>query len=440
MSLEIALLFGLIVLNGLFAMSEIALVASRRGRLQRLADEGDRRAAAALKLGEDPTQFMSTIQIGITAIGILNGIVGEAVLAQPLALWLQSFGIDERPSRIAGTGLVVIVITYFSIVVGELVPKRLGQITPEPIARRVARPILLLARLTGPFVKLLSISTNMLLQLFGARPDARSAVTEEEIHALLAEGSDAGIIEQQEHAMVRNVFRLDDRQLGSLMIPRGDIVYLDVEDPLDANLAKIEQEPHTRFPVCRHGLEEVLGFADAKQLLGRMIRGGPIDFTQDLQPPTFVPLMLTGMELLKLFRETGAHIGLVVDEYGEIQGLVALQDLLEAITGELTPRDAEDAWAVQREDGSWLLDGLIPVPELKDRLGLKTVPEEEKGRYHALSGMVLLLLGRLPNTGDRVAWDNWCFEVVDMDGKRIDKVLAFPLQPSLRAKTTVRGP
>jgi len=425
--IEILILLGLIVLNGLFAMSEIALVTARKARLQKLADDGDRSAVLAMSLGEDPNRFLSTIQIGITSIGILNGIVGEAALAAPFADWMETLGASQPWSDYAATALVVIVVTYVSIVVGELVPKRLGQFSPEGIARFVARPMTLLAIASQPFVRLLSVSTELLLKLMGANRVAGPSVTEEEIHAMLAEGSQSGVIEQSEHAMVRNVFRLDDRQISSLMVPRPDIVWLDVTDPIEENLAKVADTVHSRFPVCEGGMHEVLGFIHTKQLLSRSLTGQPFDLKAGLQPPLFVPETLTGMELLENFRSSNAHIALVIDEFGEIQGLITLQDLLEAITGEFGAPDEETSWAVRREDGSWLLDGLIPIPELKDRLELRSVPDEDRARYQALSGMMMLMLGRMPQTGDTVVWENWRFEIVDMDGKRIDKVLATPV-------------
>jgi putative hemolysin len=435
--LEVALLIFLVFINGLFAMTEIALVTARRSRLQRLVDEGDRAAAAAVRLGEDPTRFLSTIQIGITSIGILNGIVGEMVLARPLSLWLQSdFGLDIGAADLLSTAAVVIVVTYVSIVLGELVPKRLGQIHPETIARMVARPMLWLAAATRPFGRFLSGSTDLVLGLFGVSARGLPAVTQEEIDALLAEGSESGAIEAQEHAMVRNVFRLDDRQIGSLMVPRGDVVTLDVSAATEENLRRLEASEHSRFPVVRGGLHEVVGVVAARALLGATLRGEPLDLKRQglLQPPVFVPESLTGMELLENFRSSGVQLAFVIDEYGEVLGIVTLQDVMEAITGEFKPRHAEDAWAVQRADGSWLLDGLIPVPELKDRLVLRSVPEEDKGRFHTLSGMLMLMLGRLPAVTDTVTWEDWSFEIVDMDGKRIDKVLAMPaLKPEMDA-------
>jgi putative hemolysin len=423
--MEIAVLAALILVNGLFAMSEIALVTARRGRLQALVDSGDAGAAAAMALNEHPTRFLSTIQVGITSIGVLSGIVGEAALAAPLAQWLDGFQfVETQTAGYLATGLVVIVVTYFAIVFGELVPKRLAQITPEKIARLVSRPIRGLATVANPFVKLLSVSTDLLLRLLGARTTTDNAVTEEEIHAMIEEGSESGVIDEQERAMVRNVFRLDDRQIASLMTPRSDIVYLDLDDSIDDNLRKVVESDHARFPVCRGTLREVQGIVSARTLLKQAVQGGKMDLTTAQQPVVFVPESLTGMELLDNFRASSSHVALVVDEYGEVQGLVTPQDLFEAIAGEFKTPSQEDAWAVQRKDGSWLLDGLIPVPELKDRLELDTVPEEDFGRYNTLSGMLMLLLGRVPHTADVAEWEGWRFEVVDMDQKRIDKVLA----------------
>ncbi|NOV22384.1 HlyC/CorC family transporter [Cupriavidus necator] len=437
--MEIAILLALILLNGLFAMSEIALVTARKARLQRQIENGDRGAIAAAKLGEDPTRFLSTVQIGITSIGVLNGVVGESTLAQPLGLWLQGFGISVTTAGYVATAIVVAGLTYFSIVLGELVPKRLGQMAPEAIARLVARPIGWLAVASTPFVKLLSSSTRLVLRLLGTKVDRGPGVTEEEIHALLVEGSEAGVIEQHEHTMVRNVFRLDDRQLASLMVPRGDVVYLDVDATLDENLRRIEESDHSRFPVVRGGMHDIIGVVSARQLLARRLRGEEADLQAAVQPAVFVPESVTGMELLENFRASGGQIAFVIDEYGEVLGLVTLRDLIEAITGEFKAEAAGEQWAVQREDGSWLLDGLIPIPELKDRIGLRQVPEEEKERYHTLSGMLLLLLGRLPQIADTVQWGDWRFEIVDMDGKRIDKVLAERLPPQAGPEEETTG-
>lgn len=437
--MEVLILLGLILLNGVFAMSEIALVTARRARLARMSEEGNRAATIAVGLHDEPTRFLSTIQIGITSIGVLSGIVGESALAGPLALWLQSLGVEEAASQIGATTAVVVIITYFAIVFGELVPKRMGQFNPEGIALLVARPMNGLSRISRPFVRLLSASTDATLRLLGKRELQSQGVTEEEIHAMLVEGSEAGVIERHEHDMVRNVFRLDERAVGSLMIPRFDIVYLDVELPLEENLKRVAAAEHSRFPVCRGGLGDVIGIVNAKQILNQTLLGGTPDLAAIAQPAVFVPEALTGMALLENFRASQSHMVLVIDEYGEVQGLVTLQDVLEAVTGEFTPSNLEDSWAVQREDGSWLLDGLIPIPELKDKLNLKTVPEEERGRYHTLSGLLMWLLERVPQTGDIATWEEWRLEVVDMDGKRIDKVLATHIPVQVAAEREDEG-
>lgn len=422
--MEVLMLFGLIVFNGLFAMSEIALVTARRSRLMKLAAEGDASAEAALELGEDPTKFLSTIQIGITSIGVLSGIVGESVLAKPFSLWLQSLGLETRVADISATGFVVLMLTYVSIVVGELVPKRLGQINPEAVARLAARPMRFLAKATRPFVMLLSVSTRGVMRLMNVKESTDNGVTEEEIHALIDEGTVSGAIEQNEQAMLRNVFRLDDRQLRSLMIPRTDVLFLDIRLPYEENLKRVMESAYSRFPVCDGSPDNLLGVIHAKQALADAAQGKVPDFKSNLQACVFVPETLTGMELLGQFRDNAMDMVFVIDEYGELEGIVTLHDLMEALTGEFKSQNDDDSWAVQREDGSWLLDGAIAIHELKDTLGLKEVPEEEKGKYHTLSGMVMLLAGRLAALGDVVEWMGWRFEVVDMDHKRIDKVLA----------------
>jgi putative hemolysin len=435
--MEITLLFFLILLNGAFAMSEIALVASRKGRLQKLADEGDHGAAVALELNQEPTKFLSTVQIGITSIAILNGIVGEAVLAAPLARWMETHGVKPQWSGWASTGTVVLGITYFSIVLGELVPKRIGQMNPEGIARVVAVPLRWLSLLAKPFVKLLSGSTHLIIRMLGVKEREGASLVEEDIHALLVEGSETGAIEDTEHELVRNVFRLDDRLLGSLMVPRSQIIVLDANLPWTENAMRIEGGDHSTYPVVRRSLHDILGIVTARQLLVKTLKGEKPELTAELQAPVFVPESLTGMELLDNFRASGTHLAFVVDEYGEVLGMVTLADLIEAITGEFKPHGAEDAWALQRDDGSWLLDGLIPIPEFKDRLALKTVPEEGTEKFHTLSGMLMLLLGRLPHTGDKVMWEGWSLEIVDMDGRRIDKVLASPPKPAHESGTTM---
>ncbi|HEV8689204.1 MAG TPA: hemolysin family protein, partial [Ideonella sp.] len=306
---------------------------------------------------------------------------------------------------------------------------------PETVARLVAPPMEWLSAATRPLVAVLGACTEGILRLVGIHAHQARSVTEEEIAASLEEGLDAGVIEAQEHQMVRNVFRLDDRQIGSMMIPRAEIRWLDANATIDEVVSVVADEEHSRYPVCRGGLDEVIGVIAAHSLLKPMAEGRVVSLADHLQAPVFVPETLSGMELLEHFRTSGAELVFVVDEYGAVQGVITVRDVLEAITGEFGTQTDEDAWAVQRADGSWLVDGLIPVPELKDRLELKELPEEDRGRYNTLAGMIMLLLGRLPHTTDTVEWESWRFEVVDLDGKRVDKVLATRLHDPVNLET-----
>src|SRR5436190_245964 len=347
--MDVALLIFLILVNALFAMSELAITSSRKARLQVRVEAGDSGAQAAMDLHDNPTKFLSVVQVGITSIGILNGIVGDAAFSAPFAHWLQqTFPLTPRAAELSATAMVVISITFLTIIFGELVPKRIGLMYPESIARRVARPMEWLSIITRPFVKLLSWCTEGTLHLLGVRGAPDRSVTEEEIAASLEEGLDAGVIEAQEHQMVRNVFRLDDRQIGSMMIPRADVIWLDVDADTAQVLALIAQHGHTRYPVCRGGLDEVLGVLGAHRLLEPLARAERVELAALLQAPVFVPETLSGMELLGHFRTSGADLVFVVDEYGAVQGVISERDVLEAITGEFATPTDDDAWAVQR--------------------------------------------------------------------------------------------
>jgi putative hemolysin len=422
--MDFLLIAFLTLLNGLFAMSEMALASSRKARLAAMAEGGDGGAAAALKLMEHPTQFLSTVQVGITSIGILNGIIGEAAFSDQLAHWLQGHGVPVRSAGIAATAIVVAAITYVTILFGELVPKRIGQLYPESVSRVAARPMRWLAKAAGPFVKLLSASTQAMLKVLAIDTTTPRGMTEEEIAHSLEEGVDAGVIEQHEHQMVRNVFHLDDRPLTSMMIPRLDIQWLEASMPVRDCLQRAgEGDPHSWYPVCRNSLDDVVGVVSVARLLALgPNHEGPVE--PHAMPARFVPETLTGMELLEHFRTEAARIVFVVDEYGVVQGLLTPHDLLEAITGELQPYAAAEAWATQRDDGSWLLDGLMPVSELKARLEIRDLPNEDKGRYNTLAGLLMAVSGSLPSPGERIDIGDWVFEVVDLDGRRIDKVLA----------------
>ncbi|MFO1195020.1 MAG: hemolysin family protein [Rhodoferax sp.] len=420
----------LTLLNGAFAMSELALTASRKVRLTNLAEAGDKGAAAALALLDNPTRFLSSVQVGITSIGMLNAIVGEAAFSAGVAAWLQTVGLSERASAITATGIVVTAITFITIVFGELVPKRIGQLYPETVSRLIARPMTWVARIAKPFVWLLSTCTHGVLRLLRIDTEGDRGVTEEEIAASLEEGVDAGLIEEHEHQMVQNVFQLDDRPLTSMMLPRIDIEWLEAGDTVAQCLRKVgaggDQGAHSWYPVCRGSLDDVVG----KISVGRLLQLGvdhPGSIEPHVQSAVFVPETLTGMELLDQFRIRSTRMVLVVDEYGVVQGLITPNDLLEAITGELQPHAQGDAWATQREDGSWLVDGAMPIGELKARLDIDSLPDEERGRYNTVAGLLMAVSGSLPATGAIIECVGWRFEVVDLDGRRIDKLLATRL-------------
>ncbi|WP_427913297.1 hemolysin family protein [Ramlibacter sp. MMS24-I3-19] len=425
--MDFLLIAVLTVLNGVFAMSELALASSRKARLLALAEEGDKGAEQALRLLEHPTQFLSTVQVGITSIGMLNGIVGEAAFSASLSHWLAGFGISDGVAGVAATAIVVILITFVTIIFGELVPKRIGQLYPEPVSRVMARPMTFLARAAGPFVRLLSATTQATLKVLRIDTAQTRGMTQEEITHSLEEGVDAGVIEEHEHQMVRNVFHLDDRALTSMMVPRSDIEWFDAATPVAQCLRLAGQGgAHSWYPVCRGSLDDVVGMVNIARLLALgPEHEGPVG--PHAMPAAFAPETLSGMELLEQFRQQAQRVVFVVDEYGVVQGLLTPHDLLEAITGELQPRATAQAWATPREDGSWLLDGLMPVAELKARLDIRELPEEDRGRYNTVAGLLLAVSGHLPAVGEKIECGEWLFEVMDLDGRRIDKVLASRL-------------
>ncbi|WP_397408480.1 hemolysin family protein [Polaromonas sp.] len=435
--MDFFLIAFLTLLNGVFAMSEMALSASRKARLTALAESGDKGAQGAMTLLDNPTQFLSSVQVGITSIGMLNGIIGEAAFSGGLSSWIQTFGASPRAADITATALVVTIITYVTIVFGELVPKRIGQLYPETVARLVSRPMMWVATGAKPFVRLLSFSTHSVLKLLRVDTAGDRTVTDEEIAASLEEGVDAGLIEEHEHQMVQNVFLLDDRLLTSLMLPRSDIEWLDASDTVAQAIAKAGATGHSWYPVCRGSLDDVVGVVNVAKLLALRGQIQPVGeetgtgATPTLAdridtyaiPAMFVPETLTGMELLEQFRTQSTRMVFVVDEYGVVQGLMTPMDMLEAITGELQPGAQVDAWATRRADGSWLIDGVMPVSELKARLDIRELPDEDRGRYNTVAGLLQSVSGRLLGTGDLVDAAGWRFEVLDLDGKRIDKVL-----------------
>ncbi|KAE8178604.1 hemolysin family protein [Photobacterium carnosum] len=435
--MSIAILIFLVILNGWFAMSEIALVTSRKNRLQVLADEGDIGAMTAIKLANKPTTFLSTIQIGITIIGILNGVIGEAALAGPISSWLTSFGVQAHTASVSATIIAVVVLTYFSIVIGELIPKRYAQVNAEPLALRVARPIAFLSLLSRPFIILLAGSTELFLRVFSKNTNNSTHLTEDDIKAIITEGSQAGIIHQQEHTMVRNVFHFDDRKISSMMTPRNAISYLDLDHSVESYQQKLLASPFSCLPVCNHTIDDIKGTITAKQLLKFELDNNseaPKNIIDYITQPLFIPETWTGTDLLDMFQDSGTRIAFVVDEYGDIQGIVTPRDVLEALTGKFNTQDPSNVWSKKITDNNWHLDGLVPITVVKDLLDLKKLPDEDQNGYQTLNGMLMWIKGGLPKNGDIIDWQRWRFEILVIEHNRIEKVNVYPRSSTKQKK------
>ncbi len=419
---EIFIIFLLILLNGFFAMSELAVVSSRKGRLKHMVDNGRRGAAVAMALADDPGRFLPTVQIGITLIGVLAGAFSGATLARQIGSWLTDVPMLGRFADGLGIALVVIAITYLSLIFGELVPKRIALTDPEQAAALVARPLALLSRLAGPAVWLLRLSSDAVLRMLGLPTAKQVTITDEEVRALVSEGAAAGVFEVAERDMIDGVMRLADRPVRSIMTPRVDVVWLDLSDSQEEIRRVIVDSGRSRFPVSRGGIDAIEGIVHAKDLLDRMLSGQAFDLAACVRQPLFVHEGTSVLKLLELFRSSIVHMGLIVDEYGSFEGIVTTTDILAAIAGEF-PEDEEDAAsdAVRREDGSWLIDGGVDIDRLERFLERRDLKSNDD--YHTLAGFLLWELGHLPHVGERLDWKNLRFEVVDMDGRRIDRVL-----------------
>jgi putative hemolysin len=422
--MELTILIGLILLNGVFSMSEIAVVSSRAARLQRFADEGRHGAGRALALHKAPSTFLSTIQVGITSVGILSGVVGESAFVGPLA---------ERIAHITAVGpyaegialaIVVVALTYVTVVVGELVPKRLGLLNPESLALVVAPPMHGLATLSRPLVWLFSTSSDLVLRLLRVRHHAEPSVTDEEIDVLMDQGTEAGVFHESEQEIVANVLRLDEQRIGAIMTPRKDLFFIDLENEEEAIRQQLAETPHHRVIVCRGGIEHVLGVVHVTDLLRPGLTGQPLSIEKILRQPLVVPESVTTTQIMEHFRRARTQFALVVDEYGGLQGIVTLTDVLSAIVGDIPEEGvAAPSDAVQRGDGSWLVDGEISLDRFRDLVGVDQLPGEEDGDFHTLAGFVLHHLGRIPAAADRFDVAGLSFEVVDMDRNRIDKLI-----------------
>ncbi len=421
---EILVLLLLLLLNGLFVMSEMAVVSSRKARLQQLVNEGNQQAARALRLANNPTTFLSTVQIGITLIGVLLGAVGGSALAAPLADVLRNVPLTERSAHGIAFGLIVVVITALTLLIGELVPKRIALHEPERIAAAISGPMAVVSKIFTPLVWLFTRGTELILHLIGIRPTNEPPVTEEEIHLLIDQGTEAGVIEESEQDMVEGVFSLSDSRVYSLMTPRTEIVWLDIKDSAEEIRRKIVESPYSRFPVCQNSLDTVLGIVKARDLLAPPgLSSEGFRLKDKLRPAFYVPETMYASRALEVFKEKHAELMLVIDEFGSLQGLLTLDDIIEEIVGDIEVGPQ----ATQRQDGSWLLDGLLPVDDFKEIFKVETLPHESE--YESLSGFVMLSLGRVPQAADHFEWGGLRFEVMDMDGRRVDKVLVTTLPP-----------
>ena len=438
--LQIAIIVALTLLNGLFAMSETALVSSRQARLRQRAEAGNHGARTALELAEEPTRFLSTVQIGISLIGVLAGAFGGATLAEPLAGALRGVPGLAPYSWALAFGLVVTGITYLSLIIGELVPKRLALNAPESIASRVARPMRLLSALAAPMVWLLAASTEAVLKLLGARRSGDPPITEQEVEALLEEGERVGVFEEEERELVARALRLDDRPVSELMTPRPNIVWLDTEDPPQEHRRQVVEHRHSYYPVARGDLDNLLGLASVKDAWARMMAGEQVDLLEALRQPPLVPESVPATSALETFKRSGLPVALVIDERGNCEGLITSTDILEALVGEVPDihNHVEKPMIVRRADGSWLVDGLVLADELRERLGLRALPDDGLGDYQTVGGLVMERLGRVPVEGDRFEWEEFSFEVLDMDGRRVDKVLVARAQRSSLPDDTLR--
>ena len=434
-SLEIVIILLLVLANGIFAMSEIAVVAARKIRLQQRAEEGDHRAQAALELANAPAQFLSTVQFGITLVGVLAGAYGGARLSVPLADFLRTVPELARYADTLALGLVVAAITVLSLIFGELVPKNVGLQYPETIAAWVARPMVILSKIGGPIVKALTGATTLVMRVFGVKGDPEGGLTEDEIRAVISEGAETGVIEAAEESIVQRVFQLGDQRVAAIMTPRVDIEWVDVGITPEELREFLSTHAHTQFVVCQDDLDNVLGTVRSADLLPAVLKGSAIDLRSLIREPLFVPDSMRAFNLLESFRSSHKHVAIVMDEFGAVEGLVTVTDLLEGLVGAL-PGDAAEARGafVSRGDGSWLVEGSAAMDEVMAKFDLE-VPDEEAGAYHTLAGFVMARLGHIPRTADRFEWGHMRFEVVDMDGRRVDKVLVSRV-PSLQSPPT----
>ena len=421
---DLLFLLLLILVNGALSMSELAVVSARKARLQQLAEDGNAGARVALDLADSPGQFLSSVQVGITLAGILSGALGGARLAARLSVPLARISWLDGYAETISVALVTIGITYFTLVLGELVPKRLALRSPERMAAAVARPMAGLARVTAPLVHLLTVSTEFVLLLLGIRGEREASVTEEEVRMMLEQGAEMGVFEPMEEEIVGQVFRLADRKVGALITPRPEVVWIEVDDSAEVMREKIVASGRSRFPVAERELDRVIGIVLAKDLLAQCLAGGPIELQSILRSALYVPESMPALTVVERFKETQTKMAVVIDEYGGVEGIVTVDDVLEAIVGDISGPDEEgEPEAVEREDGTWLVDGMYPIDLFQEMFGIEALPYETEGYYQTVGGLVMASLGQIPVAGDHFEWEGLRIEVMDMDGRRVDKVL-----------------
>lgn len=427
-TIQIVLILILIIANGVFAMTEIAIVSSRKVRLERMAEEGSKGARTALDLSNEPTQLLSTVQIGITLIGIFTGAFGGATIAEGLKGYFKNISVLAPYSAALSLAIVVSVITYLSLVIGELVPKKLALNNPEAIATVVSVPMSLFSKVTSPLARVLSFSTEFVIKILGIKEAQESPVTEEEINLLIAQGAKLGTFEKTEQEMVEKIFRLGDMRVRALMTPKTQLFWLDLEDPNEYNLRILTESRYSRFPVGRGSLDEVVGVVYTRDLLANSLKGDSLNIEEVIRQPLYVPKTMRAFSLLEMFKQSGTEVALVIDEYGSIQGLVSLNAVLEQIVGDISePSDKEDPDIIQRDSNSWLLDGMLSIEELKELFKIDELPDEETGYFQTIAGFIMSQLGHIPKESEHFDWEGLRFEIVDMDRIRIDKVLVTKL-------------
>jgi putative hemolysin len=437
--LEITIIFLLLIVNGIFAMSEIAIITARKARLQQRAESGDHKAKQALDLASNPNQFLSTVQIGITLVGILAGAFGGATIAEELGAYLSKVTFLAPYSEAIGVGLIVLGVTYFSLIIGELVPKRIALNHAERIAASIAAPMQKLSIIVSPLVSLLTISADGVIRLLGLRSSGEPPITEEEIRVLIEQGTQVGVFEETEQDMIEGIFRMGERRVGALMTPRMQIDWIALNDSPEEIGHKVLTSQHSRFPVAENNLDNLIGIVDTKDILAQSLSNQPIDLRALIHEPLYIPEKMPVLQVLELLKQENANIALIVDEYGGLQGLITTNDIMGDIVGYIALLGKEEEpKAVLRDDGSFLVDGLLDVDKFKELLNIENLPDEKSGNYQTVGGFVITYMGKIPSAGECFEWEDFHFEIIDMDRYRVDKVMVKSINQQSSHQADIR--